>query len=87
MPAIGVVLVDRDDAAMLLAELTAGLRHGDGELGEAIAAIALNMDLEQLDRMAAGARRESFGVIGGRKRVTAANDRATAGETSTPSVA
>src|SRR6202046_562817 len=75
MPAIRVVLIDRDDGAMDLLHLAVRTRHGNRELGDAIAAIALNMDFEDFDRMAMGAGGEAFGIVR-RERLAPAHERA-----------
>ena len=49
VPPIGVALIDGDDAAFHLMEVAIRARHADGELGKPIAAIALDMDLDDLD--------------------------------------
>ena len=56
MPSIRVALIDGDDAAFHLMEVAIlGARHADGELGKPIAAIALDMDLNDFDGVAPSA--------------------------------
>ena len=52
-PPIGVALIDRDDAAIHLMEIAVRARRHHGEVGKAIAAIALDMDFDDFDGVAA----------------------------------
>ena len=74
-PPIGVALIDRDDVAIHLVEIAVRARHGDGELGKAITAIALDMDFHDFDRVAPSARGEAASIVGS-EGFSATHDRA-----------
>jgi len=53
VPAIRIALIDRNHVALDGVELAAGVRHGRPELGQAVAAVALGVHLDDFDFMVA----------------------------------
>ncbi len=60
VPPVRVVPIDGDETAMDLARRAVRPRHGHGELREAVAAVALDMRLQDFDRMIVGAGGETL---------------------------
>ena len=75
VPTFRIMLVDRDDSAMLLAKLAICPGRGDREFSETIATISLHMNLQHFNGVPFSAGSEPLSIVS-RERFPAPNDRA-----------
>ena len=64
MPPAGIALIDGDDSSVYFVEIAIRARHGDGELGNAITAIPLDMYFNDFNHVASCARGKALDIIG-----------------------